>query len=357
MKFITQIIRFSVAIIFIFSGLVKLVDPVGTKIKMLEYFSSDVLNLTFLNPWAMEISLFLILIEFSLGIFLLFGLYPKFTNRSLLALISVFLFLTWYSAYYNKVTDCGCFGDAIKLSTWETFYKNVILFIFIIWLNFHFKYIKPLFGKKISMALAHTIILIGFALSLYSLYYLPVIDFRPYAIGKNIKEGMTIPENAARPEFKEKWFYKINGKVKEFCTEEEPWNISGAEFIKRETEVISEGYEPPIHDFSIENNEDGDITEKVLNADEIYLIISPDPQKISPDARIKVNSFARKLSKKNIKVIGMFSEIDDKIQKLFNFPLYLTDQTTLKTMIRSNPGIIKLQKGTVIEKKSWRKLP
>jgi len=357
MKIITQIIRFLVAFTFIFSGFVKLVDPIGTKIKMLEYFGSDVLNLTFLNPMALEISIFLIIVEFGLGVFLLFGIFSKFTSRSLLLLISVFLFLTWYSAYYNKVTDCGCFGDAIKLSVWETFYKNVILFFFILWLNFHYKHIQPIFEKKLSKTLAYTLIFIGFILSLYSLYYLPVIDFRPYALGKNIKQGMIIPENAPKPEFKEKWFYKINGKIKEFTTADEPWNIPGAEFIKRETQTISEGYVPPIHDFSIENEVEGDITENVLNADEVYLIISYNPSNISPDALKKINTFAKKLKQKNKKVIGLFSETDENLRKQLDFPLYLTDQTTLKTMIRSNPGILKLHKGTIVEKKSWRSLP
>ncbi len=357
MKYFTQIIRYIVAFVFIFSGFVKLIDPIGTKIKMLEYFGEDVLNLTFLNPWALHISIFIIILEFGLGIFLLFGLYPRFTTRSLLILISIFLFLTWYSAYYNKVTDCGCFGDAVKLSTWQTFYKNIILIILIIWLNIHYNEIKTLFGKKISTALAYTLVLAGFILSIYTLYHLPIIDFRPYAVGKNIPEGMIIPENAPKPKFNEKWYYKINGETKEFTTEEKPWNIPNAEFVKRETEVISEGYQPPIHDFSIENDTEGDVTKKILDTDEIYMIISSNPRNISEKARDKINRYAKKILNENKKIIGLFSEIDENLQQKFKFPLYLTDQTTLKTMIRSNPGIIKLHKGTIVEKKSWRSLP
>ena len=351
-KLLTQIFRIIVALVFIFSGFVKLIDPVGTQIKMLEYF--EVLHLDFLSPWAMPISVFLILAEFGLGIFLLFGLYPKFTARALLWLTLFFLFLTWYSAYFNKVTDCGCFGDAIKLTPWETFYKNVVLMAMILWLNLFYSYIRPFPSKKTASALSHIILTVAFILIIYTLYHLPLIDFRPYAIGKNIPEGMKIPDDAPQAEFKDTWYYKINGETKEFTTEEEPWNIPGAEFVDRKTIVIQEGYVPPIHDFSIEN-EEGDITDEVLDAREIYLIISSNPQAVSPEAKEKVNRFARELKKKNKKIIGLFSQTDD-VEGEYEFPVYLTDQTTLKTMIRSNPGMIKLEKGTVKEKKAWRDL-
>ena len=354
MKFITQIIRILVGITFIFSGFVKMIDPVGTRIKMQEYFSEEVLNLTFLNDYALEISIFLILVEFALGIWLLLGYRKKFTLTSLLVLISIFLFLTWYSAYYNKVTDCGCFGDAVKLSPWETFYKNIILIVLIAWIGWQQKYIRPLFSKKLRTALAHGTTLLALLLMIYTVRHLPLIDFRPYAIGKNIQEGMQIPEGAPKAAFKDIWYYKVDGKVKEFSNADAPWNIPGAEFVDRKTITLSEGYTPPIHDFSIENEKDGDITEKVLNTDDIYLIISANPQHISDKAIRKANEKAKELVQQGKKVIGMFSQTDEDLQQKFVFPLYLTDQTTLKTMIRSNPGLIELQNGTVVQKWAWR---
>ena len=356
MKYLVQIIRFIVGITFVFSGFVKMIDPVGTKIKMLEYFSEEVLNLTFLNPWALEISIVLILTEFVLGIWLLLGYRPVFTLRALLFISLIFLFLTWYSAYYNKVTDCGCFGDAVKLSTWETFYKNVILLVFILFLNWQKHYIKPVVPSKIRTGIAHSAALLGLLLMIYSLRHLPVIDFRPYAVGKNIKEGMLIPEGAPQARFKDIWYYKVNGQIKEFTTDEAPWDIQGAEFVDRKTIMLSEGYVPPIHDFSIENEQEGDITAAVLDAPEIYLVIAANPENIPAEAVRKVNAYARRLQKQDKKVIGLFSIVDDDIGKKFDFPLYLTDATTLKTMIRSNPGVIKLEKGTVVDKKAWRDL-
>ncbi len=356
MKIIFKIIRLLVAATFIFSGFVKLIDPIGTKIKMLEYFSEDVLNLPFLSPYALEISVAMIWLEFVLGIWLLFGYKIKFTLRALLVLITVFLFLTWYSAYYNKVTDCGCFGDAVKLTNWETFYKNVILIVLILLLNWRWYYLKPLFNKRLLSNLSHTTALVALLLMIYTVRHIPLIDFRPYAIGKNIEEGMQIPPDAPQAKFKDIWYYKVNGEVKEFSNEDEPWNIKGAEFVNRKTIMLEEGYTPPIHDFSIENETDGDITEDVLKMPEVYLVISYEPNKISNEAIKKVNDYTAKLQKEGHKVIGMFALIDGHLAQKFNFPLYMTDATTLKTMIRSNPGIIKLENGTVVEKKAWRDL-
>lgn len=356
MKMIFQIIRLLVAATFIFSGFVKLIDPIGTKIKMLEYFSEDVLNLPFLSPYALEISVAMIWLEFVLGIWLLFGYKIKFTLRALLVLITVFLFLTWYSAYYNKVTDCGCFGDAVKLTNWETFYKNVILIVFILLLNWRWYYLKPLFNKRLLSNLSHTTALVALLLMIYTVRHIPLVDFRPYAIGKNIEEGMQIPPDAPQAKFKDIWYYKVNGEVKEFSNDDEPWNIKGAEFVDRKTITLEEGYTPPIHDFSIENEIDGDITEDVLKMPEVYLVISYDPNKISDEAVKKVNTYTAKLQKDGYKVIGMFALIDGHLAQKFNFPLYMTDATTLKTMIRSNPAIIKLENGTVVEKKAWRDL-
>ncbi len=357
MKKFVPVVQFLVAIVFIFSGFVKMIDPVGTKIKLLEYFSEDVLNLAFLSPYALWIGVLLILLEFSLGIWLLVGYRPKFTVRALFLLILFFLFLTGYSAIYNKVTDCGCFGDAVKLSNWETFYKNIVLFFLILYLNFKVDYIQTFFNKKIRIALAHGFSFVAFVLMIYTIRHLPLIDFRPYAIGKNIKAGMTIPPNAPQARFKDIWYYKINGKVQKFSSDEQPWNIKGAEFVKRITITLQEGYTPPIHDFSIENEKAGDITEQVLKEPEIYLIISSNPAKITPGAQKIINRTADLLIKKGHKVIGLFALKDQNISQRFHFPIYLTDATTLKTMIRSNPGLIKLEYGTVVEKKAWRDLP
>ena len=227
MKIIVQICRFFVAFTFIFSGFVKLIDPLGSAYKFQEYFGADVLNLEFLIPYALPFSILLILAEIMLGVMLLVGYLPKFTVWSLLLLITVFLFLTWYSAYYNKVTDCGCFGDAVKLSTWGTFYKNVVLVVLILVLVWKSKLITPI----ISVPIAKWSTFLSFFAFLYITYYvlvhLPIIDFRPYAIGENIPEGM--------------------------------------KFVGQEL--------PPIHDFYLESNDGENLTDKVLADKKALLII------------------------------------------------------------------------------------
>ena len=144
-KLITQLARIIVGALFIFSGFVKLIDPIGSQYKFQEYFSEGVLNMEFLIPYALPFAILLIVAEIVLGVMILIGYKPKLTVWSLFLLTLIFLFLTWYSAYYDKVTDCGCFGDAIKLSSWETFYKNVILIALIILLLVKVSLVKPIF--------------------------------------------------------------------------------------------------------------------------------------------------------------------------------------------------------------------
>lgn len=358
MKIITQIFRLLVGITFVFSGFVKLVDPLGSTYKFEEYFSEEVLNLTFLVPLALEFSIILILAELLLGVMLLVGFKSKFTSYSLLFLISVFLFLTWYSAYYNKVNDCGCFGDAIKLSSWQTFYKNVVLIFMILWLLIKHKEIKPLLGNFIAKSL----IVLSITFSIFILYqvltYLPIIDFRPYAIGKNITEGMTIPANAKKAIYKDTWVYKVDGVDKTFTTEEKPWQIADAKFVSRKTDVIQEGYKPPIHDFTMEKDGE-DLTEQLLQEQKLMLIVMYNIEKSHKNGFKHIKDLSDKAIENGYKVFAMSASPEADFLKLkaeyqLNFDLLFCDETTLKTMIRANPGMMMLNKGTITEKWNWR---
>jgi uncharacterized membrane protein YphA (DoxX/SURF4 family)/peroxiredoxin len=358
MKFITHILRFLVGITFIFSGFVKLVDPLGSMYKFQEYFGVDVLNLTFLDPYALEFSVVLIIAELMLGVMLLAGYKPKFTTYSLLALISVFLFLTWYSAYYNKVTDCGCFGDAITLTTWETFYKNIILIAFIFWLVLNNKQIKPLLSLKFAKKITALSLLLAVAIVVYVLNYLPIIDFRPYAIGKNITQGMLIPDDAPRAIYKDTWIYNVNGVDKQFTTAEKPWDIEGAVFVDRKSKILQEGYKPPIHDFTMEKDGE-DLTNKLLQEDKLLLVVMYNLDLSSKKGLQKIKNATDRALKKGYKVYAMSASPEEDYQKFkmqfnLNFDLLFCDETTLKTIIRSNPGLVLLQKGTIVGKWSWR---
>src|SRR6056297_3653650 len=264
MKLLVGISRWVTGILFIFSGFIKLNDPIGFSFKLEEYFSPSVLNLEFLAPYALAIAVLLVVFELVLGIMLLIGYLPKFTVWSLLLMIVFFTFLTFYSAYFNKVTDCGCFGDAIPLTPWQSFIKDLILLFFILILFFNRKYITPVFNP-----ISHRwIIFLSFMLSFWFCYHvlmhLPVFDFRAYKIGNNIEELMQVPEDAQKAVYEYEWTFNQNGEEVKVTTDGTYPNQEG-EFVGVETTMIEEGYVPPIQDFEIEDNGEV-ITSQILNA-------------------------------------------------------------------------------------------
>jgi len=313
-KLLVHLSRIFVGAMFIFSGFVKLVDPIGSQYKFQEYFGESVLNLEFLIPFALPFSILLIIAEIMLGVMLLLGYKSKLTVWSLLGLTTLFLFLTWYSAYYNKVTDCGCFGDAIKLTPWETFWKNVILIGLILLLLIRVKDIKEIFSKKITIALT-LLSLISFSyITFHVLNHLPIIDFRAYAVGKNIPEGMEFPEDS--------------------------------------NEL------PPVHDFMLEDTQN-DLAPQILAMDKVMLVIVYNADKSDEEGFVAIRKVADKAISKGYNVYGVSASFEDDLilmQNKYNLPFdfLFCDETTLKTMIRANPGIMTLSKGTVTGKWNWK---
>ncbi|TWO32601.1 DoxX family membrane protein [Seonamhaeicola sediminis] len=356
MKAFVSLSRLFVGVLFIISGFIKLNDPLGFSYKLQEYFSVDVLNVPFLEPYALGISIFVVVFEVVLGVFLLIGYKPKFTVWSLLLMIIFFTFLTFYSAYFDKVKDCGCFGDALKLTPWESFTKDIVLLCFILVLFFGLKYIKPVFGKLLTTVFA----LLGFVLSLWFAYHvlmhLPAIDFRAYKIGNNIAEGMTIPEDAPKPVLEYSWKFNVNGEEQIIVTDGSYPTVEG-DFVSVDTKVLDEGYTPPVVDFSIESDEE-DLTEYYLNEEKVIVIVSYSLEKIERGGAEKLKSLAEIALKRGYKVIGLTAsgnETKQKINKTYGliFDWYLCDEKALKTVVRSNPGILELDKGTVIQKVHW----
>lgn len=307
--------RVLVACTFLYSGFVKLVDPLGSSYKFAEYFGEDVLNLEFLIPFTLPFSIVLILVEIMLGVTLLLGYKPKITVWALFGITVLFLFLTWYSAFFNKVTDCGCFGDALKLSPWETFYKNVVLLALLIPLLFNngtsiTSFFSDRIMKHISLAFLGVFIFITY----YVLVHLPLIDFRAYAIGKNIQEGMAY--------------------------------IEGSDEL------------PPVHDFFLESETD-DLTDVVLSAEKSMLIISYNIDEGSLDGFTALEDVANKAKEKGYLVYAVSAASSESISLLkkelsLTYDFLFCDETTLKTIIRANPGVITLEKGTVVGKWNWR---
>lgn len=356
MKILVTISRILVSALFIISGLIKLNDPLGFSYKLQEYFSQDVLNLPFLEPYALVISVLVVVFEVVLGVFLLIGYKPKFTVWSLLAMIVFFTFLTFYSAYFDKVKDCGCFGDALKLTPWESFTKDVVLLVLILILVFGLQYVKPIFGKLAVTILA----LLSFVLSLWFGYHvlmhLPVVDFRAYKIGNNILEGMETPPDAQKPVLEYTWKFNINGVEKTFVTDGSYPSVDG-KYIDVETEVIEEGYSPPIVDFSIET-QDKDLTNYYLNKENLVLVISYSLENIEKGGALKLKTLQDRAKANGYEIIGLTAsgqDAKDRINNAYNidFEWFLCDEKALKTVVRSNPGVLVLDKGTIKQKVHW----
>ncbi|WP_438425139.1 BT_3928 family protein [Aquimarina macrocephali] len=356
MKILVSFSRIFVAALFLFSGFIKLNDPVGFSYKLQEYFGEGVLNLEFLIPFALLIAIFLVIFEIVLGITLLLGYLPKFTVWSLLLMIAFFTFLTFYSAYFNKVTDCGCFGDALPLTPWESFTKDVILLVLILILFFGRKYITPLkpFATHKWIVFATFTACLGFAY--YVLMHLPAFDFRAYKEGVNIQEGMEIPEGAPKAEFAYHWKFDVNGEEKIITTSGDYPKVEG-KFIEVETKTVDEGYEPPIHDFAIEKN-DTDYTAEFLEKENLILIVTYNLSKSEAEGFYAIKEITNKAISQGYDVIGLTASTPKdiaQVQQQYNldFDFYTTDETALKTILRSNPGIVKLKKGTIVKKLHW----
>lgn len=358
MKIITQLSRIFVGVLFILSGLVKLNDPTGFSFKLEEYFSEAVLNLPFLTPYALSLAVILVIAEVILGVALLLGFLRKLTLTLLFLMILFFTFLTFYSAYFNKVTDCGCFGDAVPLTPWGSFTKDIVLFILILILIKYKTYIQPIFKTKTNnLILMITLILCCF-MGYWVLNHLPLKDFRAYKIGTDIQQGMEIPADAPKAEYQMTFYYKVNGKEEKF-TDKELENIpEGAEFLRREDIQLSEGYQPEIHDLTMDLNGEEFLTQ-MLQEPKLIWIISYDLERADAEGLKVMKDFANKAIVKGYVVAGLTASstaiIEDVVKKYeLPFTYYSSDATTLKTIERANPSIVVLEHGVIVQKKHWK---
>ena len=364
MKHLTHLIRFLVGALFIFSGLVKLNDPMGLSFKLHDYFAPDVLNMEWLNPFTLQLALFVIILEVLLGVALLLGYQKKGTLLLLSGMIVFFTFLTFYSAYFNKVTDCGCFGDAIPLTPWQSFYKDVILSLAILILWLGQRHIQRLSQKR---WVEGTLLLCLVACSLLAnsvLQHLPFKDFRPYAVGKSIKEGMMSAEERGLDPTEYGTIYTLkNDQTGELQVvdskayiEDEWWKRS--EWVIQdeltEQKLIKKGYEPPIHDFEF-MIDDEDRTDAYLSAPSVLFIVSRKLETANADALGAIGDLALECAANGIPVIAGSASSEETIAEYrsyhqWDFPVSMMDETTLKTVVRSNPGVLLLREGKVVGK-------
>lgn len=364
MKYIVQLARLIVGIIFIISGFVKNVDPIGLSYKLEEYFSPNVLNIPFLESLSLPLSTFFSIFEIVLGVLLLLGVWKRFTTIALLLTIIFFTFLTFYSAYFNKVTDCGCFGDALKLDPWTSFYKDIVLLVLILILVFGQKYINPFLTKKVNYVVNSLTIVGSLIIAYIGIAHNPIIDFRAYAVGKNLIEGMKSPEELGLKPTTYKTIYtlknKTDGEIVEiddtqyisddkWYKEGTPWEIQED---KTKTVIEQKGYEPPIHDFSFDYDGE-DKTSEILNAEKVIVLVIPFADKLEKEKVNKMNALINDAKKANILIVAV---ANNPIKGLAIENAFM-DQTTMKTITRSNPGIMVLEKGIVKAKYHYNDFP
>ena len=359
MKFLNNISRLVVGIVFIFSGFVKAVDPLGSTYKFIDYF--DAFSIEFLSFMALPLAIILSTLEFVIGFSLLFGTFKKITSWLLLLFMSFFTILTFILAIYNPVSDCGCFGDAIIMTNWQTFYKNLFLMIFTIILFYNRDKFEVSWHTKKQSIFISIPVFISILISLYCFNNLPILDFRPYNIGTYIPEKMVIPEGAPKAEYETVLVYEKDGVQKEFKLDNLPdttW-----QWVETKNTLISEGYVPPIHDFTIETINGDDITETVLNDNKFtFLLIAYDLNKTNIENMKQINELALRVQECGSNFICLTSSVQSEIKEFTEktnatFSFYNTDEITLKTIVRSNPGLVLLKKGRIIGKWHYRNIP
>ena len=353
--------RIVIGAVFIFSGFVKGIDLAGSAIKFEDYFVA--FGIDFLIPVSLPLAIFLVSTEFIIGISLLFGFRTYWGAWGVLIFMSAFTPLTLILALFNPISDCGCFGDAIVLTNWQTFWKNLVLMIMVLVIFYHRKKYKPVYPAITDWSILVIIFVLFTGFSLYNYRHLPMIDFRPYNTGTNIPEKMYIPANAPVDEYETILTYEKNEIRKEFDLENYPWQDSTWSFVEQKSILIKEGYKPPIHDFTIFTPDGTGITDLILS-DEGYsfILVSADLAKADKEALQKLDTLFLYCNQTGIKFYSLSSSIYSEIEQIktlqqLSLDFYITDETTLKTIIRSNPGLLLLKEGVILAKWHYNDLP
>lgn len=353
--------RFLLAGLFIFSGFVKAVDPLGFTYKIEDYLQA--FGLTWMPSFAPPIAaIALSSLEFVLGVLMLFGIRKKVATTLILLFMGVMTPLTLYLAIANPVSDCGCFGDAWVLTNWQTFWKNIILLVAAITVFIWKEQIIRFVTVKSEWLISLYSILFIVVLSLFCLVKLPILDFRPYKIGNNILKEMTIPEDAEPSVYETVFILEKDGKQEEFTLENYPdstWTFKDAKTVLRK-----KGYEPSIQDFSMLSLEIGeDITRDVLEDDNYNFLLVAHRIEKADDSNIDlINEIYDYSVEYGYGFYGLTSSPDPEIEMWKDktgaeYPFCLMDDIALKTIIRSNPGLILIKGGTILNKWDDGSLP
>ena len=362
LKMIVNLCRIIVAVTFIFSGFVKAIDPIGTQYKLQDYLGSIGMAGILPNWTLLAVAVFLAAIEFCIGIFLLFAIQRRLISKLTVAFMAFMTMVTVWIVVADPVKDCGCFGDALHLTNTETLIKNIVLLVCSLAIMYRPLAMFRFVSKSNQWIVTNYTIVFILVSSGLSLYYLPIFDFRPYHIGVNIPRGMEIPKGAKLPQFKTTFIMEKNGKRKEFTLDNYP--DASWKFIDSKTVQTSEGYIPPIHDFSITDNKTGlDLTNSVLShKGYTFLLIAPHLETADDSNFGDIDRLYEYAQSYDIPFYCLTASTTKAIKRWIDltgaeYPFCITDEAVLKTIIRSNPGLLLLKDGTIINKWSHNNLP
>ena len=359
---VVNVCRFVLAATFIFSGYVKAIDPLGTLYKLKDYAAAMSLN-GLLPDWALVgVAIALGALEFALGVLMLFAVRRHVVSRITLAFMTAMTVLTLWIFVADPVKDCGCFGDALKLTNGETLLKNIVLSACAALVAWRPVDMARFISRSNQWIVRYYTVAYIVITSVYCLYTLPIFDFRPYHVGMNIKQGMEIPEGAEQPEFESTFLLKKNGETREFTLDNYP--DSTWEYVDTRTVQTKKGYEPPIHDFALTSCDTGeDITEQVLTKKGYtFLLVSP-RLAVADDSNFgDIDQIYEYAEENGADFYCVTASANNEIERWRDitgaeYQFCNADETTLKTMIRSNPGLILLKDGTIIGKWSHNALP
>ena len=362
LKMIVNLCRIIVAVTFIFSGFVKAIDPIGTQYKLHDYLGAIGMAGILPNWTLLALAVFLAAIEFCIGIFLLFAIQRRLISKLTVAFMAFMTMVTVWIVVADPVKDCGCFGDALHLTNTETLIKNIVLLVCSLAIMYRPLAMFRFVSKSNQWIVTNYTIVFILVSSGLSLYYLPIFDFRPYHIGVNIPRGMEIPKGAKLPQFKTTFIMEKNGQRKEFTLDNYP--DASWKFIDSKTVQTSEGYIPPIHDFSITDNKTGlDLTNSVLShKGYTFLLIAPHLETADDSNFGDIDRLYEYAQSYDIPFYCLTASTTKAIKRWIDltgaeYPFCITDEAVLKTIIRSNPGLLLLKDGTIINKWSHNNLP
>ena len=362
LKMIVNLCRIIVAVTFIFSGFVKAIDPIGTQYKLQDYLGAIGMAGILPNWTLLAVAVFLAAIEFCIGIFLLFAIQRRLISKLTVAFMAFMTMVTVWIVVADPVKDCGCFGDALHLTNTETLIKNIVLLVCSLAIMYRPLAMFRFVSKSNQWIVTNYTIVFILVSSGLSLYYLPIFDFRPYHIGVNIPRGMEIPKGAKLPQFNTTFIMEKNGQRKEFTLDNYP--DASWKFIDSKTVQTSEGYIPPIHDFSITDNKTGlDLTNSVLShKGYTFLLISPHLETADDSNFGDIDRLYEYAQSYDIPFYCLTASTAKAIKRWIDltgaeYPFCITDEAVLKTIIRSNPGLLLLKDGTIINKWSHNNLP